>query len=142
MLDDTHAPRLGPALDDAYAGWRHLLRAALTRRGVPPVGAALGLLAHVTPEGVSQAGLATTLGLSKQAVQQALDHLEAHGLVARRPDPADGRARLVALTAAGGAALAAWHSAQREVEKQLRRELGRKAFKRLRRGLEALAGLG
>jgi DNA-binding MarR family transcriptional regulator len=48
--------------------------------------------------------LARRVDVSKQAVGQALGDLEGRGFVEMVPDPADGRARLVRLTASGLAA--------------------------------------
>ena len=54
-----------------------------------------------------QAALATELGFAARSVTQALEGLERDGLVLRTQHPDDRRAKLVALTAAGTAALAA-----------------------------------
>jgi DNA-binding MarR family transcriptional regulator len=54
-----------------------------------------------------QAALAAELGFAQRSVTQAVEGLARDGLVARRPDPADGRAKLVILTDAGAAALVA-----------------------------------
>ncbi|GAB5450075.1 MAG: hypothetical protein Hals2KO_04030 [Halioglobus sp.] len=45
--------------------------------------------------------LAETLGISRQACNQAIKQIEAAGYVCRRADPADGRAKQLVLTAAG-----------------------------------------
>jgi DNA-binding MarR family transcriptional regulator len=47
------------------------------------------------------ARLAEILGVSKQAAQQTVDEMQRAGLVTREPDPADGRRKLLALTADG-----------------------------------------
>src|SRR5690349_15602383 len=49
----------------------------------------------------SQLALAHHLGVDRTAMTYLLDDLEAGGLVERRPDPADRRARRVALTERG-----------------------------------------
>ena len=51
----------------------------------------------------SQLALAQHLGVDRTAMTYLLDDLEAAGLVERRPDPADRRARRVTLTDAGQA---------------------------------------
>jgi len=53
-----------------------------------------------------QSALAGELGLAQRSVTQAVEGLARDGLVERTPDPDDGRAKLVAMTTAGAAALA------------------------------------
>lgn len=53
--------------------------------------------------GLRPADLAERLRVSRAAITALLDGLEAEGLVARRPDPRDRRARRVVLTRAGRA---------------------------------------
>lgn len=60
---------------------------------------------HVPFDGVRLTTLAERMGVSKQAVQQLVDDLEAVGVLERVPDPDDGRAKLIRWTAAGRAAL-------------------------------------
>jgi DNA-binding MarR family transcriptional regulator len=55
----------------------------------------------------SQLALAHQLGVDKTAMTYLLDELETAGLVERRPDPADRRARQVLITASGTTALKA-----------------------------------
>ena len=47
--------------------------------------------------------LATTLGLSKQAINDLLREFEAKGYITLKPDPDDGRAKLIAVTERGRA---------------------------------------
>jgi DNA-binding MarR family transcriptional regulator len=54
-----------------------------------------------------QTALATELGLAARSITQAVEAMERDGLVERRPDPNDQRAKLVTLTAEGSAALVA-----------------------------------
>ncbi len=51
--------------------------------------------------GLTQVELAKTLGLDKTTLMSQLDRLERHGLIIRRPDPRDRRARIPELTEAG-----------------------------------------
>lgn len=63
------------------------------------------LLAALTfradPHGTTQVDLAQSVRADPMMVSQVLRALEAKGLVERRADPADGRARRVTVTAAG-----------------------------------------
>jgi hypothetical protein len=53
------------------------------------------LIPYIGPDGTRLSDLAQCVGISKQAVGQLVDELEALGVVARVADPADGRARRV-----------------------------------------------
>jgi DNA-binding MarR family transcriptional regulator len=60
------------------------------------------LLSELSRNGpLHQGALATTFGLAPRTVTELVDTLERDGLVERRMDPADRRARQVLLTAAG-----------------------------------------
>lgn len=72
------------------------------RRVLTP--ALVRLLPHLSREGIRPTELARRVDVSKQAVGQALADLAARRLVELVPDPSDGRARLVRLTASGAAA--------------------------------------
>jgi DNA-binding MarR family transcriptional regulator len=66
-------------------------------------GSVLGRLDREGPQSVSQ--LAVAERVRPQSMAQTVGDLEADGLVARRPDPADGRRALVDFTPAGREAL-------------------------------------
>jgi DNA-binding MarR family transcriptional regulator len=57
---------------------------------------------HLTPD-LTQAELGKTLGLDKTTLMSQLDGLERKGLVVRRSDPRDRRARIPRITEAGEA---------------------------------------
>ena len=58
----------------------------------------------------SQLALAQQLGVDKTLVTYLLDNLEAAGLIERRPDPADRRARQILITDRGREALAEFNA--------------------------------
>jgi DNA-binding MarR family transcriptional regulator len=68
-------------------------------------GAVLGRLDREGPQSVSD--LAASERVRPQSMAQTVGDLEADGLVARRPDPGDGRRAVVELTAHGDDALQA-----------------------------------
>jgi DNA-binding MarR family transcriptional regulator len=137
MADD-----LGKLLQEAGESWQGQLRRELaTKLPSAALGAGAAVLSQLDPaSGMSQTALTAQMRLSKQAVQQLLDQLEAQGLVRREPDPVDKRAKQVALTPAGADAAARRASASANLEEQLRETLGRKRFKALRKALRELAG--
>jgi DNA-binding MarR family transcriptional regulator len=65
----------------------------------------------------NQAGIAEFLGLDRTVMTYLVDDLESAGLVERRPDPSDRRARLVVLTAKGHKTYDAESARMREVER-------------------------
>jgi DNA-binding MarR family transcriptional regulator len=66
--------------------------------------------------------LATRCGLDASTISRAVAALAARGLVERSPDPADGRARILALTAAGRTALADVERRQAELLREALRD--------------------
>jgi DNA-binding MarR family transcriptional regulator len=68
------------------------------------------------PECSNQATIAQRLGIDRTVMTYLVDDLETSGLVARRPDPADRRARQVVLTPRGEEELTAATERMREVE--------------------------
>ncbi|MEC9000415.1 MAG: MarR family winged helix-turn-helix transcriptional regulator [Actinomycetota bacterium] len=66
--------------------------------------AVLLLLANAPEEAVNPSVIAERIVQTSGGLTATLKRLQARGLVERRPDPCDGRGRLVALTAAGRAA--------------------------------------
>lgn len=61
-------------------------------------------LAFVPPEGIPVGELADWAGVRKQTMREAVEQLERAGYVELRPNPRDGRSRLVFLTPRGQAA--------------------------------------
>jgi DNA-binding MarR family transcriptional regulator len=115
------------------------MTAEMAVRGYPWHQTAAGeVLAHLGPEGVSQRALTERMGMSKQAVQQLVDQLEALDVVRRVPDPADKRARRIELTELGERDFAERNRVKVEIEEEYRQQLGDNAFKAL---LTALAEL-
>src|SRR5512144_1876855 len=79
---------------------------------------------HLVAGPVSITELATRLGVSQQAASKQVADLEARQLVIRRPDPADGRVKSVALSRRGWQAVEAARGARRELQDELGRVLG------------------
>ncbi|ETK35304.1 MarR family transcriptional regulator [Microbispora sp. ATCC PTA-5024] len=57
----------------------------------------------VPPEGIQIRDLAIRAGVRKQTMAQSVDQLERAGYLERRPNPRDGRSRLIVLTERGAA---------------------------------------
>lgn len=100
------SPGLGPLLFDCARLLDEVAQAEVNREAGARVltPALVRLLPHLSTDGIRPTALARRVEVSKQAVGQLLGDLESRGFVEMVPDPDDGRARLVRLTAAGLAA--------------------------------------
>ena len=98
-LSDEH---IGQLLRDAFARFEDELIA-----GTPPFeGVELRathnhVLRHLDREGTRASVIAERSGLTRQAITMIVDELEEAGVLAREPDPADGRAKRIVYTPAG-----------------------------------------
>ena len=99
-----------------------------------------GVIGHLRPDGASQASLAGAMGISKQAVQQLVDELVVEGIVARFPDPSDGRGKRVVLTAKGVKALEDSNAVKRRIEADYAARLGPERLAALMAALQTLGG--
>ena len=87
--------------------------------------------------------LAERLGVTQQAASKSVADLERRGYVARTPDPADARARLVALTDRGRAAIEGGRRHRAEIADELAQRFGPRRVEAARRVLtETIAALG
>ncbi len=73
---------------------------------------------RLAPNGATGNDLAAHLGITKQAASVMIDYLEEHGYVARRPDPRDGRGKIVVLTARGWDCIRAAEAIFADVERR------------------------
>jgi DNA-binding MarR family transcriptional regulator len=74
------------------------------------------------------AGIAKAMGITRQSVQRIADLLVAKGLAEYRPNPAHRRAKLVAVTEAGRAAIKVINPQHAVLAKRLADELGPERF--------------
>ncbi|MGZ3437998.1 MAG: MarR family winged helix-turn-helix transcriptional regulator [Polyangia bacterium] len=93
------------------------------------------LLPHIDLDGTRQTEIARRAGVSKQAVGQLVDDLVAMGMLARAPDPADGRAQLVGFTDEGLAQLLSGLDVLDTIEVDLGADVGAGTLDRMRRDL-------
>ncbi len=92
----------------------------------------LVVLQYPGPQGLRPTELAARVGMSKQAVNYQLGHLERLGYLAREPDPDDQRSKRIALTGRGRAVIPVIREAVAEVESDWARELGADRFAQVR----------
>ena len=96
------------------------------------------LLGHIPRRGMRQVDLIERAGISKQAVQQLLDGLEAEGVIERAPDPDDKRGKLLRYTGRGLATLRDGDQIKLEIERAYRQRLGEPGFEALMAALRLL----
>jgi DNA-binding MarR family transcriptional regulator len=117
------------------------LREALTRQGFDDQGRSDGYVFRALgARPMTTSELADRLEISKQGAAQIVDDMERRGLVERRPDPSDGRARLLYLSERGRAGLTAARRFHQRYERKLIAEHGAEAVATLRELLTAIAG--
>lgn len=109
------------------------------RFGIPGLRAAhMAVLPHLDLQGTRATELARRMGITKQAVGQLLDEIEALGVIERIPDPTDGRARVVRFTEQGRAGLLVGLGVLAGIEAELAAAVGPDAIDRLKGDLAAL----
>jgi DNA-binding MarR family transcriptional regulator len=96
------------------------------------------LLMGLDPGGTRLTVLAERAQVAKQTATALVDKLERAGYVVRVPDPADGRARLVRLTARAEEVLPFARAEEERIEAEWRAHLGSERMDRLRDALTAL----
>jgi DNA-binding MarR family transcriptional regulator len=89
------------------------------------------LLPHLDFEGTRLTDLALRIGISKQATFQLVEELEAQGVVEKRDDPRDGRAKLVRFSKKGEAALIHGLRILSQLEQELAGAIGKARFEAL-----------
>jgi DNA-binding MarR family transcriptional regulator len=99
------------------------------------------VLGAVLPEPLPVAGVARAMGITRQSVQRVADLLVGRGLAAYVPNPAHRRAKLLAPTPAGRAAIDQVEPGHAALAARLARELGEEEFAETVRVIEQLSGV-
>lgn len=93
---------LGLLLRRPYEALQAQVYGGLAARGFPEIRPAhSAVFRHIAAGGSRLTDLAARAGMTKQSMAYLVDSLERDGFLALAPDPSDGRARLVRLTARG-----------------------------------------
>jgi DNA-binding MarR family transcriptional regulator len=132
----------GTLLLHAFQGFQRRLFDGYRQRGQtglrPKHGA---VIANLDPEGTRPSVLAARAGMTKPAMGELIDELEALGYVRRAPDPSDRRAKLVVPTRRALARQAVAGELMEEIEQVYLDHLGPTGYKSLRRRLAELVTL-
>lgn len=102
-VSDDQLHDLGWALGAVLRSWHNATTEAVSKLPGGPRGYQVLSMATDGPCG-TQAAMAERLGIDRTVMTHLIDDLERTGLVERRPDPADRRARHIALTETGRSA--------------------------------------
>lgn len=98
----------------------------------------VGMFRWPTADGVRPSELADRLQITKQSVNTLLGDMEERGYLKRVPDPIDGRARIVRLTAKGRKLETVTYNAAESAQRQIAELLGPRRFSQFRASLEEL----
>jgi DNA-binding MarR family transcriptional regulator len=96
------------------------------------------VFAQISPDGSRLTELARRANMSPQAMGELVDELVDMRYVVRRPDPDDGRAKLIVLTKRGRDAVAAARVTIDGIEEQVTAILGERGHRELRQLLSKL----
>ncbi|MEE1763771.1 MULTISPECIES: MarR family winged helix-turn-helix transcriptional regulator [unclassified Streptomyces] len=99
------------------------------------------VLGAVLPEPLPVAGVARTMGITRQSVQRVADLLVDRGLAVYVPNPAHRRAKLLTPTPAGRAAIERIDPGHADLAARLAQALGEEEFAATVRALERLSGV-
>ncbi|MGW0245721.1 MarR family winged helix-turn-helix transcriptional regulator [Nocardia goodfellowii] len=131
---------LGILLGLGYQHFVHEMREALAGQGFGDAGPSYGyVFRSLDRRAMNISELADRLTITKQGAAQLVDEMEKRGYVERRPDPGDGRAKLLYLSQKGNSALAAARRFHRDTERELVEKHGAEAVRTLRALLETIA---
>jgi DNA-binding MarR family transcriptional regulator len=139
----AHATRdnLGYLLAKASQRWNEQLQEGFAEAGYPEVKASYGsvLIPLLEEDGLRMGEIARRARLSKQTMTTMVRLCERDGLVERRPDPDDGRATRVHLTAKARRFQPAAEQVLARLERDATRSLGEQRLGDLRRSLTQLS---
>jgi DNA-binding MarR family transcriptional regulator len=143
QIDDDPADSLLRLLARAQSAVRTRVATRLEGTGVAGLRPSHAAVLHLIDESGSRiTPLADRAGVTKQAMGQFIDDLEAKGLVAVVSDGADKRARVVRLTDAGASAAREAARSEAAVTSEIADEMGKGRYRRLRKRLSQIAALG
>ncbi len=131
--------RFGFRLVTLARHWRRVIDRELARSGLTD--ASWAPLIHLDEGGddISQSELAERVGLDGSSLVRLIDLLEQRGLVERRVDPADRRARRILLTGPGRAEIAALRERLLRIETAMLAPLDDTALDRLAADFDRVA---
>ncbi|MEM9796330.1 MAG: MarR family winged helix-turn-helix transcriptional regulator [Pseudomonadota bacterium] len=140
--DDVHTAmeidHVGVDLWHATRAYEAAMFRAIAETGHTVTLADSDVLAFVGPNGVRSSEIARGRRVSKQAAQEQVQRLVARGYLTIAPDPEDGRAKRVSLTAKGEALMRDFVGVKRKLHQQVMDLLGPQDTRHLRLVLQRI----
>lgn len=122
-------PRIGALLRHAWQEVRLRIYRGVQAEGYDDLTAAhVALFRYESIDGRRPTQVAEQMQVTKQSVNDLLRHLERGRYIELRPDPADGRARQIRLTARGKRLDAAVRTQARRAEQEILKSVGSERF--------------
>ena len=123
---------LADLLDDCYRAMNAAIIQRLVASGHTAIRPAHAkVFEHIGEHGARVVDMAEAAQITKQSMGELVGDLEAAGYVERIPDPADGRAKIVRLTAEGWDAVAIAVQVLEGIHDQLATRLGERRYRAL-----------
>jgi len=144
MVEQNREPiDFGILLGLAYQSFVDVLRVSLAKQGFDDLGGAYGYVFRaVADDRPSQRELARRLGITDQGMAKIVAEMIERRYVERRADPKDSRVKRLSLGERGKAALKAARRFHAAFERELGREMGSAAVRKLRQQLQTIARRG
>lgn len=139
VMQDSATHRFGFTFITLAHHWRREIERELNKHGFTD--ATWRPLIHLDQggDGITQSELASRLGLDTSTLVRLIDLLEARGLIERRIDPGDRRARLIDLTLSGRQEVARIRACILPLEADFLSDLGPSQVDTLLQALENVA---
>ncbi len=143
-MPKTLPNRIGQILMLMARDFQQRLDTDLTARGIPGIGQRhRAIFLHLGQNGASRSvDLAQAAGIRPQSMMVIIHELEDLGLVERRPDPSDSRAKLIDFTAEGRKFITELTQSTEQVWQQYTDIVGKDELTRLLDGLQSLLDEG
>lgn len=139
LPEGERPPHVGALMRVVWQWVREQMHAGVVAAGYDDLTAAhVGLWRYPGLEGLRPSELAGRVGIRKQSVNDLLGHLEQHGYLSRVPDEADGRARVIRLSAKGRRLQQTIYDQAGAAELRIAEILGPRRFAQLHSCLELL----
>ena len=106
--------------------------------GAPITFAELQVMQQLCLQDMRLTALAERMRMTKQAALQIVDGLERKGVVERRPDPDDGRAKVIGYTEAGFRLIETVIDATIAIEAGIAATIGKESLRALKRNLQKM----